>query len=83
MVAARLVAFIIIIIIIIIISDLIGAVSPVMRIQSEVKCHCCLNTETTHNSYAACGRKDNIKTAQKPGTQGTMTSHHFGQKSKS
>jgi hypothetical protein len=23
------------------------------------------NTETTHNSYAACGRKDNTKTVQK------------------
>jgi hypothetical protein len=32
-----------------------------------------LNTETTHNSYAACGRKDNTKTAQKHKAQWHLT----------
>jgi hypothetical protein len=38
------------------------------------------NTETTHNTYAACGA---VPLSQhNTETQGTMTSHYFGQKGK-
>jgi hypothetical protein len=35
-------------------------------------------TETTHNSIAACRRKDNTNTAQK--REATMTSHYLASK---
>jgi hypothetical protein len=50
-----------------------------MKIQSAVKCQLPY-TETTHNSYAACGRKHNTNTAQKHKAQWHLTT--FGQKRK-
>jgi hypothetical protein len=38
------------------------------------------NTETTHNSYAAFGRRTSFTHTVHTETQGTMTSHYFGQK---
>jgi hypothetical protein len=71
-----------------IIQGLIRAVSPQLRrfkdlvsYEDSKRSEMSLlpNTETTHNSYAACGRKDNTNTAQK---HKALTSHYFGQKRK-
>jgi hypothetical protein len=52
-------------IIIITIQGLIRVVSPQLWGFKAWEMSLLPNTETTHNSYAACGRKDNTKTAQK------------------